>query len=116
MYRGLSVNAAGSASTVQQHQPSAAMVTRTHNAHNSSKYHPSSVMKSKLTAGGPAAAMSAAYVSPTMIASAPPVISATPAGRSVPPTGAVSERITRQISGRTDWAAKYLHTSTKYSK
>ena len=53
---------------------------------------------------------------PTMIASAPPVVSAASTRISVPTSGAVTERIPRLVSGRTDWAAKYLKTGTKYSK
>lgn len=51
-----------------------------------------------------------------VIASAPPVVSAASVRLSGQSSGAVTERIPRLVSGRTDWAAKYLKTSTKYSK
>lgn len=60
-----------------------------------------------------------AFINPSLIASAPPTISASVSSirsRAVPASGSGAQKIPRQISGRTDWAAKYLHTTTKYTK
>jgi len=82
--------------------------TRVYNSHSC---HP---IKSKHPVSGTMLPVS--YTSPAMIASAPPLVSAASTRMSVPTSGAVTERIPRLVSGRTDWAAKYLKTSTKYSK
>jgi hypothetical protein len=83
-------------------------ISRVYNSHSSNP------IKSKYPISGTMLPVS--YTSPAMIASAPPVVSAASTRMSVPTSGAVTERIPRLVSGRTDWAAKYLKTSTKYSK
>lgn len=100
--RGLSL--VSDVNSFVQHAPQ--QVARVYNSHSSNP------MKLKY-ANGPMLAVS--YTSPATVTSAPAVVSAT-SRMSVPSSGAVTERIPRLVSGRTDWAAKYLKTSTKYSK
>lgn len=98
------------------HQPVPHQQTMTnhHTANRVYNSHSSYPIKAKHANNGTMMAVN--YVSPTMIASAPPVVSDPSARIAVPSSGAITERIPRLISGRTDWAAKYLKTSTKYSK
>ncbi|XP_046440188.1 serine/threonine-protein kinase dyf-5-like isoform X3 [Daphnia pulex] len=104
IFQGLSL--ANDVNSFVQNAPQ--QISRVYNSHSS---HP---IKSKYPVSGKMLPVS--YTSPAMIASAPPVVSAASTRMSVPTSGAVTERIPRLVSGRTDWAAKYLKTSTKYSK
>ncbi len=111
--RGLTVGNVG-----QQHHTKQS-TSRMHNSHSS---YPLVTNKgfSKHTTSHSTVAFGSA------VSTAPPVIhtgtgTLTAARRSVIPSdGTLNvERMTtttRQVSGRTDWAAKYLNTSTKYSK
>lgn len=114
--RGLTVGNVGSH---QQQHHTKQSTSRMHNSHSS---YPLVTNKgfSKHTTSHSTVAFGSA------VSTAPPVIhtgtgTLTAARRSVIPSdGTLNvERMTtttRQVSGRTDWAAKYLNTSTKYSK
>ncbi|KZS04522.1 DNA damage-binding protein 1 [Daphnia magna] len=102
IFQGLSL--VSDVNSFVQHAPQ--QVARVYNSHSSNP------MKLKY-ANGPMLAVS--YTSPATVTSAPAVVSAT-SRMSVPSSGAVTERIPRLVSGRTDWAAKYLKTSTKIFK
>lgn len=108
-YRGLSMATDPVASS--RIQPSNHLnANRVYNSHSS---YP---MKPKQHPGGSAMTVSNYSTNSNVIASAPPVVSAASVRLSGPSSGAMTERIPRLVSGRTDWAAKYLKSSTKYSK
>ena len=117
-YRGLSFGAGSSAAFTHQQQP----ITRAYNSHSS---HPVKYKNQYISHDAQQQQKQLQHqkqqqqiVTTAMIATAPPTVN--PDRRSsLISSSTTSSSVTtiRQISGRTDWAAKYLqNASTKYSK
>jgi len=106
---------AGSSAAPHQQQP----ITRAYNSHSS---HPVKYKNQYISHGAQQQKQQKQQqqiVTTAMIATAPPTVNPDRRSSLISSSTTSSSAVTtiRQISGRTDWAAKYLqNTSTKYSK